>query len=363
MPPTSTDSVDQPAESSPREILLRAAVAHLAASGIGDQSLRQIAASLGTSHRMLIYHFGSKTGLLAEVVASVERVQAALLDQMVQGPGAPPGALSDESMSYWDAVTRAADSIGALTFELAAHVMQGEVHAKKLRTSLVETYLQPLTRLWELRGHSPEVARRLGRMHLAVARGLVFDYLITGDESATREAIVPTTPAQLTPRSIDIWKRAFERGQASALGECLSEGVQLISPLTDCYRFHGRAAVGALYESAFEVLEDMRVHTTVTTGSDWVLIMSGRSGSVSLEEAQLLRLDDDGQIDEITIFGRPLPALTTVMAALGPKLVRGQGRRGFARFLTATGAPLAWATRFAERRLVPKTDPASQSRT
>jgi len=133
---------------------------------------------------MLIYHFGSKTGLLTEVVAHVEREQATLLDQMVRGPDGPPGAVSDESMSYWDTVIRAADSIRALTFELAAHVMQGQSHAEKLRISLVETYLQPLTRLWELRGHSTDVARRLARLHLAVARGLVFDYLITGDEAA-----------------------------------------------------------------------------------------------------------------------------------------------------------------------------------
>ncbi|MDT7648160.1 MAG: hypothetical protein QOC75_5160, partial [Pseudonocardiales bacterium] len=36
--------------------------------GISDLSLRQLADALGTSHRMLIYHFGSKEGLLTEVV-------------------------------------------------------------------------------------------------------------------------------------------------------------------------------------------------------------------------------------------------------------------------------------------------------
>ncbi|MBA3293388.1 MAG: hypothetical protein H0T40_06530, partial [Geodermatophilaceae bacterium] len=43
--------------------------------------------------------------------------------------------------------------------------------------------------MWELRGHSADVARRLARLHLAVARGLVFDYLITGDEAETREVV------------------------------------------------------------------------------------------------------------------------------------------------------------------------------
>lgn len=58
--------------SSPRERLLAAAVEHVAAHGVGDLSLRRLAAALGTSHRMLVYHFGSREGLLVEVVREVE---------------------------------------------------------------------------------------------------------------------------------------------------------------------------------------------------------------------------------------------------------------------------------------------------
>lgn len=175
------------------------------------------------------------------------------------------------------------------------------------------------------------------------------------DEASTDERV----PADRIPRAVATWQRAFESGTASALSDCLSDRTQLISPLTDSYRFHGRQAVVTLYAAAFEVLTDMCAHTTVGTGSDWVMIMRGSSGSVPLEEAQLLRLDEDGKISEITIFGRPLPALTTVMARLGPKLVRGQGRPGFARILAAAGAPLAWMTRFAEQSVVPRTAPRS----
>jgi len=47
-----------------RERLLAAAVGHALDSGIADLSLRQLAAAIGTSHRMLLYHFGSRQGLL-----------------------------------------------------------------------------------------------------------------------------------------------------------------------------------------------------------------------------------------------------------------------------------------------------------
>ena len=44
--------------------LLNAAIDHIAARGISDLSLRELAAAIGTSHRMLIHHFGSREGAL-----------------------------------------------------------------------------------------------------------------------------------------------------------------------------------------------------------------------------------------------------------------------------------------------------------
>jgi rhodanese-related sulfurtransferase len=59
----------------PRTLLLDKAIAHAEEHGIGDTSLRGLANALGTSHRMLIYHFGSREGLLAAVVEETERRQ------------------------------------------------------------------------------------------------------------------------------------------------------------------------------------------------------------------------------------------------------------------------------------------------
>jgi AcrR family transcriptional regulator len=62
-----------------REHLLASAVRHALDAGIADLSLRQIAAAIGTSHRMLIYHFGSREGLLVAVTQAVEDQQRAAL--------------------------------------------------------------------------------------------------------------------------------------------------------------------------------------------------------------------------------------------------------------------------------------------
>lgn len=54
-----------------RDILLDKAVAHFAAQGVRDTSLRGLAPHIGTSQRMLSYHFGSREGLLVAVIDKV----------------------------------------------------------------------------------------------------------------------------------------------------------------------------------------------------------------------------------------------------------------------------------------------------
>src|SRR4051812_921010 len=65
-----------------RARLLDAAVDFALAQGIADVSLRQLAAGLGTSHRMLIHHFGSREELLVEVIKLVEERQRAVMADM-----------------------------------------------------------------------------------------------------------------------------------------------------------------------------------------------------------------------------------------------------------------------------------------
>jgi AcrR family transcriptional regulator len=62
-----------------RDALLAACTDHVLAHGLIGLSLRPLAAAVGTSDRMLIYHFGSRDGLVAAVVdESTERSVAYL---------------------------------------------------------------------------------------------------------------------------------------------------------------------------------------------------------------------------------------------------------------------------------------------
>jgi hypothetical protein len=160
--------------------------------------------------------------------------------------------------------------------------------------------------------------------------------------------------------TIDAWRTAGEHGDAAAATACLAPEVEMISPLTGQFRFHGPAQVGDVLASAFEVIHDIRYHTEVGANDTWALFYHGVARREPVEEAQLLRLDADGLIREITFFGRPLPALTEVMAAIGPRLLRRQRRPGLARVVGLATAPLNALTRLGERTIVPRADPARE---
>jgi hypothetical protein len=162
----------------------------------------------------------------------------------------------------------------------------------------------------------------------------------------------------MTHPTIAAWRAAGESGDAAAAAAALSPDVEVISPLTAAFRFHGRGQAGPMLASAFEVIHDIRYHTQVGGDDVWALFYRARAGREPVEEAQLLRLGDDGLIRELTFFGRPLPALTTVMAGIGPRLLRRQRRPLLARVVSAATIPLNAAVRLGERTLLPLADPA-----
>ncbi|TDD58960.1 TetR/AcrR family transcriptional regulator [Kribbella antibiotica] len=165
-----------------RDTLLNDAVEYFAKNGVGDASLRTIATTIGTSHRMLIYHFGSREGLLAEVVRTVEQQQRDLLAQLKDLP------IAEQSEQFWRKVTEATMIYGPLFFELSAHAMQDRPHTAELRRDLINVWLPPLTDLCIKAGIPPNEAPSYARLGLAASRGLLFDLLLTGDNEGVDEA-------------------------------------------------------------------------------------------------------------------------------------------------------------------------------
>ena len=156
------------------------------------------------------------------------------------------------------------------------------------------------------------------------------------------------------------WRSAEERGDVDAAVACLSRDVVLSSPLTEQFRYEGSDQLRSFLTSAFAAVKDVRYHTQTGEGDAYALVYRARVGSQSFEEVQLLRLDDEARIKEITLFGRPMPALTALMTTLGPELARQQGRRGLAALMRASTMPIHAMVTFGDRSMVPKTRPTAR---
>jgi AcrR family transcriptional regulator len=168
-----------------RQELLDAVVAELARNGIGDRSLRDIAAAVGTSHRMLIHHFGSRQGLLTEVVRTVEAEQRAFLAAL----DVPP---ADAMVVMWQ---RLSDPglwpAERLFFECYARASRGEEPYAALLPGLVDDWLDRTVAM-DPRSPSTDgevaIARAQARLALAVFRGLLLDLVGTEDRASVDAA-------------------------------------------------------------------------------------------------------------------------------------------------------------------------------
>ena len=171
----------------PRERLLNAAIEYVVEHGIGAKSLRQLAAALGTSHRMLIYHFGSRDGLLLEVVQRVEELQRQAVLELGQDPSV---SFADAARTNWK---RLADPsmwpLERLFFEVYGQALQGNPYAEPMLADVIDSWLPWLTELYEQEGVPADFARAEARLGLAVVRGLLLDLLATGDREGVDAAM------------------------------------------------------------------------------------------------------------------------------------------------------------------------------
>lgn len=143
------------------------------------------------------------------------------------------------------------------------------------------------------------------------------------------------------------YRAASEAGDVDAVMACISPDVTLKSPITDSFAFHGHEQFRVLMEDVFAVIEDRRYVADVGDERMRVLKGTGRVGKVRIEEAFLVTLDDAGLIERVELFVRPLPGLTALAAALGPRVARRRGR-GRAIAVAAMIKPLAFMTRSGE---------------
>lgn len=167
-----------------KQELLDALIAYLVRHGPADLSLRPMAAEIGTSARLLIFHFGSKDRLLSEVL---DEMQRRLQDSFLRMRSAPPGTRRVPLLrAFWDWALED-DHFPSLRLLYQLNVLAAQDPA--LRSQLLARHAQDWLALIQPAlsdlDRSPALATLVG----AVFDGLFLELMTTGDRVRTTQAL------------------------------------------------------------------------------------------------------------------------------------------------------------------------------
>lgn len=181
--PVGAAAITLPQQGSRAETMLLAVVAELRRQGNVNRSLRQIAAGIGTSHRMLQYYFGSREHLLSLVMLQLSKEYLARLDPR------PPRDRAERIQWTWDMFRDPNNRLQTqLLFVLASSAAEHpDLELPGLRHDL-DAFASALETLGRAEGLAPDVAAQEGRYIIASLLGLYLDFFISKDSAAVDES-------------------------------------------------------------------------------------------------------------------------------------------------------------------------------
>ncbi|MGW3045353.1 TetR/AcrR family transcriptional regulator [Kitasatospora sp. NPDC001159] len=164
-----------------REALLNAAVRVVARGGLRRLTYRAVAEEAGTTHGLVVHHFGSRDALIEEALAHAVRTS---LSVSAVEPGT--GRVADFSAGVSEMVAADPD-MQAFQYELLLESRRRPELLPQIR-ALYDDYFDATER--ELSRMLPEgVGRPLTRLVFAALDGLVLHQLVFGEPATTDAAI------------------------------------------------------------------------------------------------------------------------------------------------------------------------------
>lgn len=174
-----------------RDDLLRAVADYVRESGLRSFTLRQAAAAAGTTHKVLLYHFGSAEQLIVEAVDLIRS------DMVVAGRAAVPTTGGDSFAErlatlwcYW----RTADGGSRVMYEAIGLAMAHPEEFGDLAKRATEDIIS------EMSGAvapvvGADAADTVATLLLGLLRGLTIDRSVTGDEARVDAAFAAFSTA------------------------------------------------------------------------------------------------------------------------------------------------------------------------
>ena len=161
-----------------RAALRERAVDYVLSHGFTDLSLRPLAKALHTNARMIVYHFGSREGLMRAILEGLREREDARIDSWFKA-GRRARTMAEFLRWYWCELSQAeARSAICLIFELYALALRRPSAYPGVLENPV-AYWQKLTDRCGLRRTGDE---EMATLLLAATRGLLLDLTATGEK-------------------------------------------------------------------------------------------------------------------------------------------------------------------------------------
>ncbi len=172
-----------------RAELLDRIVQELLTGGAGDLSLRPLAERVGSSARLLIYHFDSKEQLVAAALAEVRRHIGASL--FARAAEARPETLRALMLMVWDWATEAANQrYFRLLFEVDGLAMFDRLSfSEEVRRANSAVWITLIDRAAGRLTQGGDLFSTHSTLILATFTGLLQEFLSTGDRARTTQAL------------------------------------------------------------------------------------------------------------------------------------------------------------------------------
>jgi len=167
-----------------RDELVERALGYFLEHGVAALSLRPLAEAVGTSARMLVYHFGSKEGLVTAVMDALQaRIRASFAELASAAASRRRGG---EMRAFWTwLIEPERAAYLRLLFEVQALAMRDPARYGRYLEGTSSGWLD----LIEASLPRSRSRRALATLCAAVIDGLLLEYLATGDARRTGEAV------------------------------------------------------------------------------------------------------------------------------------------------------------------------------
>lgn len=170
-----------------RADLLEAITDYILERGLAELSLRPLAQAVGTSPRILLYHFGSKEELVASALTTARTRETATVESYRASAADVP--LADLLNTAWEWISASSNHrFLRLFFEVYGLSLQDPKRFPGFLDTVVADWLPLVEAGLRTGGMDAVRARTVAPLVVAVQRGLLLDLLATGERQRVDRA-------------------------------------------------------------------------------------------------------------------------------------------------------------------------------